>query len=156
MAFFKGSSYLAWDMNATFKGANGALTISEITFVPGEAAKEGSVTQVVPLLKPFSIQVPMDAGGSPNSAQYRALGQQFATGIKLNVKSPAMAQVIAGGDPKNLNSTTLESVNIELGTDILAALYYYCGEKGWYTGPKKAAGTQYVIFTNHGGESQNV
>lgn len=154
--FFKGGD-LVWDVNATFKGNENTMTISEITFVPSYSAPEGTATVVVPLIKPFSFQVPIDAAGGPgsSSAGWTALQNNWSAGIKLNLKSPEMAKVLAVTDPAKGNATTMTSLNMVMGANILDALYFYSGAKGWYIGPKKDVATVYAIFSNHNGESQN-
>ena len=151
--FFKGGD-LVWDVNATFKAAGDTMTISELTFVPSYSAPEGTATVVVPLVKPFSFLPPMDAAFRKGPT-FDALQKTWNSGIQLNLKSPEMAKVLAVTDQSKGNATTMISLNMVLGSTILDALYAYCGKQGWYTGPKKVAATQYAIFTNHNGESQN-
>lgn len=152
--FFKNGD-LVWDVNAVFKGSANGLTISEIQFVPSYEAPADAVTQKVPLMAPFTVATPMDAGGGQGPT-WEALQKKFDAGIKLNLKSPAMTAVLAACDPSKGNAMSMQSLNMVLGSNILSALYAYCGKNGWYTGPKKDVATMYAIFTNHDGQTTNV
>jgi hypothetical protein len=154
--FFKGGD-LVWDVNATFKGAGSSMTISEITFVPSYSAPAGTAAVVVPLIKPFTFQIPIDSAGGPavGAAQWQTLQTNWSAGIKLNTKSPEMTKVLAVTDQTKGNAMTMDSLNLVMGANILDALYFYCGAKGWYIGPKKDVATMYAIFSNHDGSSQN-
>ena len=151
--FFKNGD-LVWDTNAIFKGSSGTLTLTEITFVPSFEAPPGTAAVAVPLVKPFSVTCPIEAGSADGT--FDALQNSWSAGIKLNTKSTQMATVLAACDPSKGNATTIESLNMNFGARILDALYVYCGKEGWYTGPKKDVATQYAIFTGHDGRSTNI
>ena len=155
---------LAWDLNATFKGSQDAtgarLTISEITFVPGSSNRNPeAVTVSVPLVAPFTMNMGQDAGGGTESTIYRALTAKFDKGIKLNLKSPAMTQVMAGMEAgkvfDGIQSAEITTMNMNIGNYILDALYAYCGQNGWYTGPTRDVAKMYAVFVNHDGTSTN-
>jgi hypothetical protein len=155
--FFKNGD-LVWDTNAIFKGSSGTpgtLTLTEITFVPSFEAPPGTAAVAVPLVKPFSVTCPIEAGGASGST-WEALQNSWSAGIKLNTKSTQMATVLAACDPSKGNAQTIESLNMVIGANILDALYAYCGKEGWYTGPKKDVATMYAIFTGHDGRSTNI
>jgi hypothetical protein len=154
----------AWDLNATFKGSTSdkgaALTISELTFVPsdGVANPDTAVTVTVPLVSPFTMYMGENAGLGQGPV-WEALKAKFNAGIKVNTKSPELAKVGAGMQADKVFDGVANAFsggfNMNVGGDILEALYAYCGEKGWYTGPKKDVATMYAVFTNHDGTSQN-
>jgi hypothetical protein len=158
---FNGNQDITWDINATFKGSQSdkgaALTISELTFVPYDGIeKKDAVTVAVPLMAPFTMYMGQDAGGGDGPV-WEALKSKFNAGIKLNLKSPAMSQVLAGMDPSKAMSGTaaFTSFNMDIGGQILDALYAYCGQQGWYTGPKQDVAKMYAVFTNHDGTTTN-
>jgi hypothetical protein len=143
-----------WNMSVTFKGSDAGLTLSDVTFIPGPSAPKDAVTQVVPLTTAFTFETPLDAGGGGNNAAWTRTTKLFMNGIKLNTKSASWSTVknaLAGAQQGTIDSNFVTMG--QLGADISEALYYYCGAKGWYTGPDKPVATMYAIFTNHSGES---
>lgn len=143
--FFGKDGQLLWDINATFAGGPNGLTLTSIVLNPGDSSsvKPGTKAIAIPLIKPFTTAAPLDFNANDRN------NKMFQAGIQFNTKSPA---AIASG----VNEMKLMNVNANLGYSIYSALAAYAGGKGWYTGPKKIVATQYALFTNHNGSSQNI